>query len=533
MQNTQLALRFALPTVLLAIAPLAPASFATTSAPVTTAATPALAGTPGIGDYNVLVIMLDDLGTDRLQMYRENLTAGITPNLDTLWARGIQFTNAYVNPVCSPSRAALMTGRYGFRTGIGVQINEGDPNPYGLPDEELFASELLRDATAGAYACGAFGKWHLSVATGDDCHAGANGFERYRVQVGNVSNHYRWTQIVEDVNDPRDCAQVDYPLPGETDPYSTNTWNASVARKDAVDWIKNELPAGQPFFAYYAPNPPHMPQQVPPNELLSRDSRLTLLDVGYAPGDFPTRRHKKLVHEYMIEAVDSDIGLLLDPSVGIPQNVLDDTMVIVIGDNGTEALMVESPQDPRHAKRTLYQLGVRVPMVVAGPLVQPQHYASKCHALVDGVDVWRTAGRIAGLSDTDIDDYVDAEFPGVSHPIDGLSLLDLIDDPTIAGPRAHAYSESFPNGAPPPGQSGHARMVSNGTYKYIRKATYPDEELYDVATDPDETDDILTHGSLTTDETAALCELRAKMKSLSGGQGCVGPHQPGFGRVRK
>src|SRR6185295_12570072 len=146
----------------------------------------------------------------------------------------------------------------------------------------------------------AFGKWHMSTATGDDCHPGTNGYERYGIQVGNNSNHYRWTKVVEDPSDPTECSSVEIPVVGETDPYSMNTWSASVARNDAVDWIKNDLPSGQPFFCYYAPNPPHMPQQVPPRELLSRDSRLTLLDLDYVPGDFAQRRHKKLVHEYMI-----------------------------------------------------------------------------------------------------------------------------------------------------------------------------------------------------------------------------------------
>lgn len=500
---------------------LAASSIAVSLAPASAHSAEPRPGVPGVGDYNILVIVLDDLGTDKLKMYRENIDAAPTPNLDALWFRGIQFTNAHVNPVCSPTRAAILTGRHGMRTGIGTHISPGDNPPFGLPNEEVLLPELLRDATSGAYASGAFGKWHMTLLSGDDCHAGVNGFDRYQICIANNRDYYIWRKISNDPNNPRECSSTDIPVPGETDPYSENTWNSSVTRRDAVTWIRDELDRDQPFFAYVAFNPPHMPQQVPPFTLLSRQTRIFLDDLDYAPGDFPQRRHKRDVHDAMIEAVDSDIGRLLDPDVGIPQEALDKTMVIVIGDNGTESLMVRSPQDPAHSKRSLYQGGVRVPLIVAGPLVPDEYQFTYCHQLINAVDVWSTVANIAGLTDADIDAVIDDQFPPAgSHLIDGVSFLPQIENPNATGARDLSFSEFFPNGPPPPANWQHPRTVRDRIYKYIRKTTFPTDQFFNVMDDPAETDDLLLHASLTRDEADALCRLQNEMQQLSGGQGC-------------
>jgi arylsulfatase A-like enzyme len=487
---------------------------------------PSRVGVPDPGEYNVLLIVLDDFGTDKLKMYRENAETAYTPNLDLLWLRGIQFTNANVNPVCSPTRAAIMTGRHGMRTGVGTHISAGDNPPYGLPSDEMFLPELLKEGTGGAYATGAFGKWHIGLLSGEDCHAGENGFDRYQICIGNNRDYYKWRKIENDPSDPTECSSTSIPAIGEPDPYSENTWNASVTRKDAVNWIRNELDDDQPFFAYVAFNPPHMPQQVPPTSLVSRVTRIFLDELDYVPGDFPLRRHQRDIHDVMIEAVDGDIGRLLNPTTGIPQDQLDKTMVIVIGDNGTETMMIRSPQDPSHSKRSLYQGGVRVPMIVAGPLVSAANEFTYCHQLINAVDVWRTVANIAGLTDNDVDDVVAAAYPGESHPIDGLSFLAQIENPSAVGSRDIAFSEFFPNGAPPPLTYQHPRTVRDRIYKYIRKTTAPLEELYNVVDDPEEADNILLHASLTRDEEDALCRLQNEMSELSGGHGCFGTKLP-------
>ncbi len=483
-------------------------------------------GVPDPGEYNVLLIVLDDLGTDKLEMYRENAITAATPNLNQLWLRGIQFTNAHVNPVCSPTRAAIMTGRHGMRTGVGTHISAGDNPPWGLSSDELFLSELIQEGTAGAYATGAFGKWHLTLLSGDDCHAGANGFDRYHLTIGNNRDYYKWRKISSDPNDPTECSSTNIPEPGEPDPYSENTWNASVTRRDAVNWIKNELDPDQPFFAYVAFNPPHMPQQVPPTSLVSRATRIFLDELDYVPGDWPLRRHQRDIHDVMIEAVDGDIGRMLNPTNGIPEEQLDKTMIVVIGDNGTETMMIRSPQDSTHSKRSLYQGGVRVPMLVAGPLVTEQNEFTFCHQLVNAVDVWRTVGNIVGLTDDQIDDIVEDAYPGETHLIDSVSFLPQIENPSAVGARLIAFSEFSPNGPPPPLTYQHPRTVRDRIYKYIRKTTYPAEELYNVVEDPEETDNILTHASLTREEEEALCRLQNEMSALSGGHGCFGTKLP-------
>src|SRR5688572_7705618 len=109
---------------------------------------------------NVLVIVLDDVGSDKLALF-DDVDAGPyarTPRLDELASGGIRFHGFYVNPVCSATRALLQTGRYAFHTGMGTNADS-----YRLPDSELFLAELLRSGFPAerTYRSGAFGKWHI------------------------------------------------------------------------------------------------------------------------------------------------------------------------------------------------------------------------------------------------------------------------------------------------------------------------------------------------------------------------------------
>jgi arylsulfatase A-like enzyme len=499
---------------------------------------------------NVLVIVLDDLGTDKLEFYGQTPPTcppapcqlppsctppptgcvgpyPATPNLDRLRRQGIWFTKAYATPFCSSSRACIQTGRYGFRTGVGhLTSTIGSPGDFGLPDDEKLLAELVREGFHGAsapglpYKCGAFGKWHVSTGLMSDwSHAVRNGYQRFYGSMGNVVNFYRYNKVVHDAGSAPGVVQVDGRF--TTPPYGTDTWHASVTSRDARQWINAQSGA---FLAYVAFGPPHQPLQVPPAELLSAATLCELTCAGLQPGDngdLAPPEIRRLIFRAVVEAVDAELGKLLD---GISREKRENTMVFVIGDNGTsEFVLDDPPHNPNHAKGYIYEWGIRVPLVVAGPLVKPPTSSEgwQSDALVSAVDLWSTIADITG-----------ADASNVVNPgeLDSISFLPVLRDPLSAGNRTIVFSQLFlPNGEttlPPPScYSQNARCTTDGVYKYLRiqsaLSMQPcgvpsyDERLYHLPTDPEEATDLLS-GSLTPTEAAALAVLQAEMISLSG-----------------
>lgn len=454
---------------------------------------------------NILLIVLDDVGTDKLRLFDELQAPPYarTPRLDALAEGGIRFRNFYVNPVCSASRACIQTGRYTFRTGMGA-----NSEVWKLPDSELLLAELLRNGFASGqpYRCGAFGKWHLGQ--GDATHTVNNGYQRFYGSPRNTADHFLWTKTEHDEG----SLPVEIP---ESD------WSASIARADAVRWINAQ---GGPFFAYVAFNPPHEDWQVPPKALLS-DATIAELE-GYAEGQVAEPPQRRLFYQAMLEAVDTEIGNLID---GIDRLKRANTMIFVVCDNGTSPRVVTAPHDPRHSKAAVYQLGVRVPLIVSGPLVPGQAPSGgyECGGLIGAVDLWRTIAEITGA-----DEALAFQSQGFSAPypeLDSVSFLPLIRNPRELGTRSLAFSQIF--GPPGPIQSSQClrvdlRALTDGEYKYIRRVVkdtqiglcYPQgyaEEFYHVGIDPEETTDLLQGHALGLAQRTILRYLRSQMDTLS------------------
>ncbi len=478
---------------------------------------------------NVLLIVLDDVGIDKLGFYEQTPEIGtqcptepctnatdfarypLTPNLDALVGDGILFRNAYANPLCSPTRACLLTGRYPFRTGIGtVTTYKGQPQGYEsvtLSDSEILLPELLRygypTSLSWEYRCGAFGKWHLTneADSGDASHAIDNGFHRFQGTLKNIDamtgpeeDYYSWTRYVG---------------PGNTKGQGSG-WNGSVTRADAVTWI-NAQPETDPYFAYVGFNPPHKPLQLPPLDLVSAPTLLEIDRAQYNAGDIALDNDspvkKRLFYRAMIEAVDHEIGELL---AALDPGKLANTLIIVMGDNGTPSDVMDTVNTlhhtPNHGKSSLYEWGVRVPLVVSGPFIANPGVTD---ALVHAVDIWPTIAAITGA-----DPRLAFEASGLSEDpvIDGVSFLPAIVDPTHPG-RDFVFCEYFtpnriPGTTPMPGGGfypvdacfkAHRRCITNGDYKYISlqesRTTptctdsfgYDPPELYSLLLDREET----------------------------------------------
>lgn len=491
---------------------------------------------PAPGDCNVLLVVLDDVGIDYLSMYSPSPRAAVcfdgtttcparTPFLDSIAAGGVKFSRVYVDPMCSPTRAMILTGRHGVQTGM---VSLADP--YALPDEELLLPELIQHALDGgsvSYATGAFGKWHLSTSS-DLCHPCRNGFDVFDGTVqnnggalsgGGTSTHFVWDRIgcggtpAGDCSTPTSatCTGSSGPTQEGSFPATVSTYDGTVIQTAASTWIQGLT---SPFFGYVAFHAPHHPVQVPPLALLSQATRDDLRGLGIQqtgsgylaqaqyttsdtfstgqPDDYERKRKRTLFYKAMLEATDTNLANLW---ASIPSTEQAKTMLIVIGDNGTPHPMSFSPFGDGYAKRSLYEGGCHVPLLVYGPLVGTP--GSTCDRLISGVDVWRTVANICGVDDGTVDTVVSCLFPtptpcAQAHGIDSASFLHLIEDPTDVAAREYAYAElginpttapQCPAGSPPSGIPAYGtRMITDGRFKLVRAGAtgFTEEELYDL-----------------------------------------------------
>lgn len=351
----------------------------------------------GVG--NVLVVLLDDVGTDALALYAEHPDAPTMPTLEALAAEGVLFRNVWAAPSCSPARALLLTGRHGRRTGIGRSVLPTEDRvglPVGGPTLPAVA------ALAGA-ASAVVGKWHLSsLPTQGTAHARDFGFDRSLVTLGNLHDEHT---VVGMEGSYRDWEWI---RDGRVERGQGFLTDATV---DEALALLPGLP--EPWVLYLPLNAPHGPYDLPPG--------VTSLD---APS-LAARFHAQLTY------ADGAIGRLLD-GLG-PARAR--TTVIVAGDNGTPVEVTTAPFDPEHAKLTMGEGGLGVPLIVSGPVVGRPGTESR--ALVGLIDLLPTIAELLGVADA---------ARGLGE-VDGCSLAPLLRDPEAAGCREIAYAEYFePNG---------------------------------------------------------------------------------------
>lgn len=402
---------------------------------------------------NVLLIVADDVGVDLIGAYGESAAAPCTPRIDALAASGLLFRNAWASPVCSPTRAALMTGRYGFRTGIGGVITNTTP---GLPLVETTLPERLVGYTS---AC--IGKWHLSGNLGN-LHPNQSGFDHFSgILGGSVNSYFQWPRVIDGVQAP----SSDYTTSAFTD--------AAIAEMASMP---------EPWFLVVSYNAAHTPFHVPPADLCVPAGCANAWCDSLGPN--PTDRQ---LARALVESLDVEIGRLL----GALDSTHPDSYVFFLGDNGTTPSASIPPFQPNHAKGTMYEGGVNVPLVVRGPGVA----SGECAGLVAAVDLFATIAELG-------------QSPG---PLgDSVSMVPYFADPTLSL-RAHVYSETFsPNGGAPP-FAAHSRAVRGARYKLIRRTGQPDE-LYDLELDPFETANLLP--GLTATEQLEYDALAAELVAL-------------------
>lgn len=386
------------------------------------------------GPSNVLLLILDDWGIDASELYNTP-GAGIQlanmPTLKNLADNGLLFTRGYAQPICSPTRATLLTGRQPYQHTVG--------NPQAdsvLPASEQTFPELI-SANAPAYGLASFGKWHLG--SGDTGPLDTGGWPNFTgTLTGGVQDYNVWdrVKIENSILTDDGTAIADLVTSGDyTSPYAT-----SVQVDEAAAFITDQ--GTDPWVVWMGFNAPHAPFQEPPSNLAPTG--------GYSTAG----TSNKDLYIKTLEALDTEIARLLT-SVD-----LNNTNIIVIGDNGTPGQVDQAPAGGlAEAKGSLREGGIHVPFFAIGPDITQTGTTDK---LVHVADLFSTVLDLTGV---EIPTNLDLNSTSIAPIFNGTDTADRC-----------IIAEKF---GLDPASDGRALIID----------TWPDYKLISIqdVTDPDDT----------------------------------------------
>ncbi len=397
-------------------------------------------------DNNILLVIVDDWGIDSSPIDNiGNPSASLPPmpNLELLAANGLRFTNAYAQPVCAPTRASIITGRHGFRNGVGHPTGSGVLSTSELTLPEIFAAE------SSPYSVACIGKWHLGGGAGGnlDGPSTIGGWPEFRGYFTNIGNYFDWDKVVNG-----------------TVTNNVTTYATTEQVNDTIDFIGTQT---SPWFVWLAFTAPHSPYHNPPADLHDYPVFPT-----NAAGTV-TGSDQRGAYEASLQAFDTELGRLLETVD------LTTTNVILIGDNGTPGNVIQNPYSDPHSKDTLYEGGVRVPLLAIGPDIPLQGTSDE---IVHCVDLFSTILELADIN-------VAAATSGVDV-IDSQSLVPIFSSTDTA--ERCIVAERHTTTQNPEGTGRSLRLDSHPDYKLIvfgdptsatDISTY---EMYQIVTDPNE-----------------------------------------------
>jgi arylsulfatase A-like enzyme len=334
---------------------------------------------------NILLIIADDMGLDASPGYNIGTLKPNMPNLQSLINSGVRFNNVWSNPLCSPTRSTILTGKYGYRTGV---LNVDEP----LSTSEISLQTYITNNSGNEYSNAVIGKWHLSGTPTQPLHPNNMGIQYFSGVIGGgVQSYYSWNH---------------------TENGNTNTSNEYTTTRftdDAITWINDQ---SQPWFLWLAYNAPHTPFHLPPSDLHYQ---------GSLPEDQASIDANPLPYYLAaIEAIDTEMGRLFN---SISSEDLENTVIIFLGDNGTPGQVAQQYHSLR-AKGTLYKGGINVPMIISGKDVS--RINAQENALISTTDIFATISELCGISTDEIHD--------------SISFQDLLNSGG-SNNRSHIYSE--------------------------------------------------------------------------------------------
>jgi arylsulfatase A-like enzyme len=322
---------------------------------------------------NVIVILADDQGWGDLSI--SGNTNVRTPHIDRIGKEGARFSRFYVSPLCAPTRAGLLTGRYHYRAGVwGVSNSREFMNL----DEVTLADLFKKDA----YATGCFGKWHNGSQF--PYHPNGRGFDEfYGMLSGHYANYFNTT--------------VDH----NGEPVKSTGYIADDLTSKAIDFIEKSRKAGKPFLCYIPYNTPHSPFQVPDENYNRVKARgIKQLSLNKSEEDEETT----ITALAMTENIDDNVGRILKKLDEL--KLSENTIVIYLSDNGPNSWRWNG--DMKGRKGTAGEGSVRVPFLIRWPGVIPAGKVVKGNAayidllptLIDltGVPVKKTGKPLDGIS---------------------------------------------------------------------------------------------------------------------------------------
>lgn len=392
---------------------------------------------------NIVLVMADDIGYGDFSCLGNPIIQ--TPNVDAFAKQAVRFTDFHVSPTCAPTRAALLTGRHEFKSGVTHTILERERL-------SLKATTLAQILKSKGYATGVFGKWHLGDE--DAYQPGQRGFDEVFIHgAGGIGQTYAGSGGDAPGNSYFNPAILHNGTFEKTTGYCTD-----VFFRQALTWIDQERKGDEPFFAYITPNAAHSPLDCPE---------------AYA------KRHAGQVPENvakfygMIENIDDNFGTLVAKLKD--WGIENDTLVIFMTDNGGTAGTRTYNAGMRGTKGTPYQGGTRVPSFWRWPSGFKRDV--EVGALTAHLDILPTLAEI-----------VSSPLSGpLRSQVEGRSFLPLLKDSQAEWPDRTLITHV---GRWNRGQVEQAKHV-NSSIRNGRFTLVNDTELYDLKADPGETKNII------------------------------------------
>lgn len=389
---------------------------------------------------NIIMILADDLGYGELSSYDSKDCQ--TPTLDSLRRAGMKFTNFYANStVCSPTRAALLTGCYPDLVGVPGVIRSNPKNSWGyLSEKAVLVPQVLKKA---GYHSAIVGKWHLGLTSPNT--PTERGFDFFHGFLEDMMDDY-YTHIREGKTWMRRNKEEVFPKGHATDVFTG--W--------ATDYLNERKKSPSPFFLYLAYNAPHFPVQPPPEWLQKIKQRNPAL----------TEKRARLVA--LIEHLDYNIGKVMST---LRQNGQDkNTFIVFSSDNGGLLQDEANNGTLRGGKQQMFEGGIRVPALFVWPgKIQP---GSVSNARGISMDLFLTFCEAAGIQPP--------------SGVNGVSLL-----PTLQGQKQDLNRPLIwvrREGNNYEGQDYYAMLLND--WKLLQNTPFEPFQLYNIVQDPAELKDV-------------------------------------------
>ncbi len=412
---------------------------------------------------HIVFLLADDLGWADVGFHDGNIA---TPNIDRLAKRGVQLHQFYVQPVCSPTRASLMTGRYPLHYGLQCGVVRPWAS-YGLPLDERLLPAALREA---GYKTAIIGKWHLGhVARG--YLPTQRGFDQQYGHYNGMLDYY--THFRDSGHDWHKNDKPNYDKGYTTD----------LIAREAVR-VLAEHDKTRPLFLYVPFNAPHTPLQAPADQI-KRNAHI--------------KQKSRRIYAAMVTALDDAVGRI-DAALTKHHYPRDNTLIVFCSDNGG-VRRYGSNGPLRAGKGTLYEGGIRVPAVMVWKDVLP---AGKIvNAPLHIVDLFPTLVGLAGGK------------PASAKPLDGKNAW-----PTITQGQPSPHDVIVHNITPFNAalRVGHWKLIHNPQVGALADRAPQEEkwELYNIRDDPSEKKNV------AAEKPAVLKRLKARLAELR--KGMVNPH---------